>query len=290
MRLIIIGASGLIGKSLYEAARASGIVTIGTYNNNKVEGLTHFNMEAQSLRSVISDLGTKDVVYVLSAYSNPSWIFDNQEKAKNLNLYATKRLIDEILEVGARVIFMSSVEVFDGISGNYDETSLPKPLNLYGKMKFEIEQYLNKKGGQSCIVRTGWNVGWTLENRCVIKLTYETLLRPGAKMAKDNNFSIVDVKDTAAGLLKIADKPDLRVCHLASAPPIFRTELADTIISLSKNKDMMKYRVAMFSDIPYSEPRACCNSLAVSKLKMKFRAPVEIIKQKVKLLDGKLNI
>ena len=40
---------------------------------------------------------------------------------------------------------MSSIEVFDGKKGNYDEKSTPKPLNLYGKQKLLIEKYLKKK-------------------------------------------------------------------------------------------------------------------------------------------------
>lgn len=293
MRIIIIGASGLIGFHLYSLVRNKGREVIGTYNRVKKNGLIHYDMLSEPLQSLVPDLGHGDVVYLLAAYNNPSWIFENQAISRELNVFATKRIIDEAFNAGARLIFMSSVEVFDGKHGNYNEHSFPNPLNLYGKMKFEIEKYLSEIKGDSCIVRSSWNVGWELRHRCVINLTYETLLSPGAKMAKDNTFSIADVRDTAEGLLRIAGHNELRICHLASSPYIVRTQLASLVKSLSRFRDSMNYKVTNFSNIPYSEPRAKHNSLDVSLassvLGMKFRPPEEIIREKVELLDRHMD-
>ena len=135
-------------------------------------------------------------MYILAAYTNVAWIYANQDKASRLNLLATKRLIDEIAKTGARTIFMSSVEVFDGEQGNYNENSAPNPLTFYGKMKFEIEKHLLKKKCNSCIVRVGWSVVWNVRYSSVIKFTYNTLMAPCAKMARDNVFSLVDIIGT----------------------------------------------------------------------------------------------
>ncbi len=293
MRLVIVGASGVIGFTLYNSAKVLGYNVIGTYNNKVREGLIKYDIRFDSLRAIVPDLGSNDIVYFLSAYTNPSWIYDNQAAAYSLNLDATKRSINEILETKARLVFMSSVEIFDGNQGNYNEQSTPNPLNLYGRMKYEIEKYLTQKKSISCIVRTGWNIGWGIEGRCVIKLTYKTLLRHGAKMAKDNIFSIIDVRDTARGLLKLGKKPSLKICHFASTQPVVRTELAELIMKFSKYKDLMAYQVGSFSDMPYSEPRGrrnhLDNSFAKSALKMNFNPVKEIVKQKVELLDNKIE-
>ena len=135
-----------------------------------------------------------------------------------------------------------------------------------------------------------WNVGWNATHRCVISLTYETLLKPEAKMANDNTFSISDVEDTARGLLKISEHESLQLCHLASQPYIVRNDLAAQIQSLSKYGGKMGFEIVAFSEIPYSEPRAqynqLDNSLAVSLLGMSFINSEEIIRQKVDLLDA----
>ncbi|MFC1559507.1 sugar nucleotide-binding protein [Candidatus Margulisiibacteriota bacterium] len=294
MRLIIIGASGLIGSRLYFIAKAEGMDVIGTYTNKEKKGMVKFDMLTGSIKSTVKDLGPDDTVFLLSAYSNPSWIFKNLKAARDLNVDATKRVIDEVLASGARLVFMSSVEVFDGKTGNYKEDAVPNPLNEYGKMKYEIEKYLNSAKGSSCIVRTGWNVGWTMESRCVINLTYDTLIKPNAKMAKDNMFSIIDVKDTAEGLFRLAKNPNIKKMHLASAPPVIRTELADSIIKYSKYGDSMKYKTVSWSDIKYTEARARLNqldnSLSISLLGMKYTPPDDIIRRKVDLLDKNINM
>jgi len=294
MRIIIIGGSGLIGYELYQEASRVNIKAIGTYDTFKREGLINFNMKNETLKSVIPDLNSSDIVYLLAAYSNPSWIYNNIKTARELNITATKKIIDEISNVGCRIIFMSSVEVFDGKKGDYKENSKPNPLNTYGLMKYEIEKYLEKNYKNSCIVRTSWNVGWNLKHRCVINLTYETLLKPNAFMANDNTFSIADVKDTSQGLLKLSNLKGINKCHLASGQKLLvRSELAELVKNTSKYGKLMNYELTSFSKIPYSEPRALHNSLntnfATNELKINFREPNDIIKQKVKFLDKRFN-
>lgn len=294
MRIIIIGASGLIGSELFSLAKAKGKDVIGTYQSLPKDRLTHYDMRSSPLRGFVPDLGHEDVVYLLAAYSNPAWIYNNQNISRELNLVATKRIIDEVIESGARLVFMSSVEVFNGKDGNYNEKSVPEPLNLYGKMKFEIEEYLAKSPGQFCIVRTGWNIGWNASHRCVVRLTYETLMKPNAKMASDNTFSISDVRDTAEGLLRLSKDDSLDKIHLASEPLIVRTDLADLVMHYSCNSDKMKYEITTFSEIPYSEPRAQYNHLdnllAKERLGMMFRDPERIVRRKVELLDRSMSI
>lgn len=288
-RMIIVGASGVMGNALYAAARVSKKEVIGTYYSHQCNGLLRYDMCKERLGNVIGGIGPQDTVYLLSAYTNVAWVHAHQDIASELNLHATKRLIDEIAQTGARIIFMSSVEVFDGQQGNYNENSLPNPLTSYGRMKFEIEKYLLKKKCKSCIVRIGWKVAWDADSPCVIKFTYQALMGPGAKIARDNIFSLIDDRDICEGLLRIFDRPEVAICHLASTPPVVRTDLASMVMKFSKYKDRMSFETALFADIPYSEKRSrdthLDNSFAVSTLGMNFRSPEDIIRQKVELLD-----
>lgn len=289
MRLIVLGASGLIGRELLAAARAKGQTALGTGASRAGDGLLRYDMRAQTLRSVVPDLGRDDVVYLLSGYGNPSWIFEHPEEARALNLTASKKVVDESLAAGARLVFMSSVEAFDGEDGDYREDSPLNPLNLYGRLKAEMEAHIKAAKGRTCIVRTGWNVGWTLEDRCVVKLTYETLLKPGARMARDNSFSLIDVRDAAEGLRRLAPDGTPPVMHLAARPPVVRTALADLVIKTSRRGREMSYTPVSFSEISYSEPRGRRNeldaTLAATALGMSFRPSDEVVRAKVELLD-----
>ena len=298
-RHIIIGASGVIGSELLENLNNKKEEVIPTFSSKPIDGGVKFDMRTSSLSDVVGDLSNNDIVYLLAAYSNPSWIFAHQDEANELNIVATKKLIDELSVKDCRIVFMSSVEIFDGETGAYSEKSEPNPLNLYGKMKLEIENYLEEKSNNFCVVRTAWNVGWSQVGRCVIQLTYQTLLKENAKMAHDNCFSIIDAKDTAEGLYRIGVNDDVNVCHLVGGEHIFRTDLADRVVRYSNNGHKMSYSECSFSDIPYSEKRALKNdmdgSFSVRRLEMEYKSLDDVIKRKVAYLDslvkdGILNI
>lgn len=290
MRSIIIGASGVIGSALYQKLTSCGAKVVGTYANHPEQDLIHFDMKYESILSVLPNLSSEDIVYILSAYSNPSWIFAHQEEARTINIVATKKLIDAAASRNARVIFMSSVEVFDGKKGGYAEDSEANPLNLYGRMKLEIEDYLKSTHKNHCTVRTGWNVGWSQRGRCVIELTFQTLALPEARMAFDNCFSLIDAQDTAEGLAKLGPRSDISTCHLSCSDIVYRTDLADKVISLSKYGNRMRYTRVRFSELQYSEPRArenhLDNSFSVEALGMQYRRADDIIERKVRYLDS----
>ena len=184
---------------------------------------------------------------------------------------------------------MSSGEIFDGTSDINVESSKPNPLNYYGETKLIVEDYLKNNCANYHIIRTGWNVGINLKSRCVVSLTYDTLLNKGAKMATDNSFTITHVEDLANAIGKIIFVNKKKILHLCSSEIITRTKLADTIIKQSKKGNKMSYKDALFSDIKYNEPRAKLNNLRteyedLSKI-LHFRSAEETIKQKVNFLD-----
>jgi dTDP-4-dehydrorhamnose reductase len=291
MACYIIGASGLIGSALVAKLRGVGVSLVGTCNVSANDPeLVPLDLRCDDLSGFVGSIKSSDTVYLLAAYSNPSWIHENREEALALNRDSTKRLIDALRQVQPHLVFMSSVEVFDGVKGAYDEEDVPHPLNFYGEMKYEIENYLTLNYLRSTIVRTGWNIGLNMASRCVIRLTYESLLKHDARMATDNVFSIIDAFDTAEGLMRLCGADDVRKIHLAADIPLLRSDLARLVQKYSiRGKDMV-FQPCHFSDIPYSEPRGRINDLdnSYSKLRlgMRYLNVEEVVRAKVALLDA----
>jgi dTDP-4-dehydrorhamnose reductase len=290
MNHIIIGASGLIGGALYDSLSKCGKNVIGTYSSNqKSSRLLRFDMQSYVYDNLIDGISDADVVYIMAAYSNPSWIADNRVIAKGLNLDATIRFIDALKNKNPRIIFMSSVEVFDGFFGGYREFDKPNPLNYYGRLKCQVEDYLRSNYQKSTIVRTGWNIGLDSQSRCVIRMTYESLLMHNARMATDNFFSISDVEDTANALRLLAKYPELREIHICSDEIVRRDEMARLIMKSSTNSSKMAFSPCCFSEIRYSEPRGRVNNLsnALSKevLGIVYKNAQDIICEKTKFID-----
>ena len=289
-RLIVVGASGVIGSALMRAARAAGRQPMGTGLSRPGSSLVPFDMRRAALRTIVPDLGPGDVVYLLAGYISAPWIFANPEAARELNLDASRRLTDEAIAAGARLVFMSTDAVFDGVTGGYTETATPKPLNLYGRLKVAMEEHVLAAKGSGIVARTGWNVAWEKGAHCAVAQCYETLLKPGARMAHDNIISISDVDDTARGLLALGGPrpPEHRIYHLVSTPGVTRVDLAATVKAASHWGADMAYDTVAFASLPYTEPRptrAFLSSDRLSSLGVVFAPPFEVIRRKVRLLD-----
>ena len=288
-KVYIIGASGLIGNALKNNLELKNYEIIATFTKNTEKDLIYFNLSDDNY-SIFNKLDQKDVV-LMSAYSNPNWISQNKDEAKNLNFTKTINLIKFLKSKSPKIIFMSSVEIFDGNKGNYEENDVPNPLNYYGLLKYEVEKFLLKEYPNHCVVRTGWNVGLNSKSRCVVQLTYETLLKEEAKMSTDNFFSLADVSDTAEGLSKLIINSELKKVHFCSDKFISRIELADLIINNSIYGDKMAYKRCLFKDIKYTEPRGkvnnLLNTLSKKKLNISYKETEQIVIDKVKFLDKK---
>ena len=288
-RFIIVGASGVIGSALLHAARSATATVIGTALSRTRRDLVTFDMGTTPLRSIVSDLGRNDVVYLLAGYISPGWVYLNPEAARHLNVDCSKRLVEEVEAAGARLVFMSTDQVFDGETGGYVETSATHPLNLYGGLKAEMESHV-LSASNGIVARTGWNVGWHQGQHCAVSQCYETLLKPNARMAFDNFFNVTDVNDTARGLLALAAErlSPRRIYHLVSAPEISRADLARIIKATSLWGSAMSYATVPFASISYSEPRptrAFLHSLSVADLGLQFAPSTGVICRKVAVLD-----
>jgi dTDP-4-dehydrorhamnose reductase len=286
MRLIIIGASGVIGGALYDAAIKADIPVVGTSHTHPAPHLRPFDMKNHLLRDVVMDLSKNDVVFLLAGYSSPSWVHAHKIYARKINHNCTMAVMEQAAKVGARIVFMSSDQVFDGETGGYTESSPTWPKNFYGLLKEEVETD-SKSFPNIVIARTGWNVPWQIGQHCPVAQCYDALLRQNPVMAQKNVFNINDVDDTAKGLIAIAkeSKPH-RIYHLVGKTTISRIALAQAIMRQSTRGLRMTFKAVPFTEIPYSEPRPQQAWLSSEFPPIvEFTAPEDVIARKVDLLD-----
>ena len=90
---------------------------------------------------------------MLSAITEPDECAKNKAHSNNLNVIMTKKLINKIINRNIYFIFISSELIFSGKKGNYKEEDKAKPVNLYGKQKLLVEEYLKKNYHNFAILR-----------------------------------------------------------------------------------------------------------------------------------------
>jgi len=289
MRYIIIGASSSIGSEMFLFLRKKKIKVLGTYFKKKQPHLVKFDIRKDDLKKIFFEINNNDVVIIFSAITNPLKVLKKKKNSKKINIFGTKRLINDLSKIGCKIIFISSVEVFDGKKGAYIESSKTKPLSLYGKHKNMIEKFLiNKIKKNYTIIRLCWTVCMKKKSRDVISLTYNTIKKKNAKMSYDNYFNISHSEDICKGIFKIS-KTNVDLVHLASKEKISRFDLAMMIKKNSKNQKEMFFEKIKFKDFPYHEKRARLNFLSSKvnqkKLGIKYRSIKKTVLQKLKILD-----
>lgn len=137
MKLVIIGATGYIGESLFALANkvgnARGTSSVGS------DTLIPLRLDAPDVfdYSVIQD---SDVVLVTAAISAPDVCSGEHEHAWAVNVTGTSLFISKTISRGARIIFFSSDTVYGERAEDFDETAACHPVGEYAVMKHEVER------------------------------------------------------------------------------------------------------------------------------------------------------
>lgn len=286
-RIVVVGGSSPIGKAVLRTAQSQGRTTVGTYCRREVAGLVPLDLVTGDIGAL--GLTAADAVLLLATHSDLNWVYENPDAARALNVGGVLRAANAAVACGARVILLSTELVFDGVRGAYAETDPTDPGTLYGRQMVEAEEAIRGLSGSWAVARTGWNVGWEKDPRCGVFMTYKTLLQRGARMAEDHVFTLTDVNETALALLALADSQECGVWHIAGAPALSRSDLADWVAETSRHRGKMHYERVRFAELPYPEPRPerswIVNHKAVQKLQLTFAEPWRTVERKVALID-----
>tara|TARA_B100001250_G_C19669202_1_gene730686 strand:+ start:136 stop:1017 length:882 start_codon:yes stop_codon:yes gene_type:complete len=190
MRTLIIGGSGKIGKIIKKKN------DIFTFYKNKIKGGIKFNILKDDVNKLIDKFKINRIV-LLSAISDPDECLKNKKLSNSLNVEKTKNIIDKIIKKNIYFVFFSSEYIFNGRKGNYDEKSSVNPTNLYGKQKYIIEKYIQKKTKNYCILRIAKTYGDQLDDKTLVSNFLINLIK-GEKnfyIASDQKFNPLYVKD-----------------------------------------------------------------------------------------------
>ena len=100
-----------------------------------------------------------DVIFHCAAWTAVDKAEDMEDKVRTINVEGTKNIVDASIEVGAKLIYMSTDYVFDGKKeGYYSEDDKVNPMSIYGKTKYEGEEEV-RRNPKHFITRISWVFG-----------------------------------------------------------------------------------------------------------------------------------
>jgi dTDP-4-dehydrorhamnose reductase len=222
MRIVVTGASGMLGREVIAAAPANGHETVG---------LTHADLDigdAPAVDAALAEL-RPDTVINCAAFTDVDGAEQDEPAAMLINDEGAGLLAAAADRAGATIVHPSSDYVFDGSAGRpYVESDMPAALSAYGRSKQAGETSVAVSNPRHFIVRASWLFGLGGKN------FVETMLRIGAEQPEvlvvtDQVGSPTYTRHLGEALVMLAETEDFGIHHIAGAGQCSWYEFAQEI-------------------------------------------------------------
>lgn len=172
----------------------------------------------------------KKIQYVIISAAAHATIDESRKqwiRAYDINVTRMKEIIKYFLQNDIVPIYLSTDNVFDGKKGNYTETDERNPVNCYGRMRYEIENFLIGSKKPFVILRMGKVFGIKMGDATLFTSMIESM-RKGQKMAcaEDQYFTPLYIEDLVRFIAIVIRNNYYGIFHLASVKSITRYEIA----------------------------------------------------------------
>ncbi|HEY9867353.1 MAG TPA: SDR family oxidoreductase [Candidatus Obscuribacterales bacterium] len=175
MKVLVIGASGLVGSHVLHTCQQRGWNVMGTYHNVPQSGLIPLEItDETSVKSLITQ-SQPEVVFLPAFLSNVDYCEQNPEETDQINIVGSLNVAQATREVGAKFVFYSSDYVFNGENGPYQEIDEPDPICVYGRQKLEVEQKISELLDDYLICRIAWVYGQEKQGKNFVLRLISTL-------------------------------------------------------------------------------------------------------------------
>jgi dTDP-4-dehydrorhamnose reductase len=151
MRILLMGAKGMLGRDMLRVWKSDDVTAAG------IEEADIRDLE--QVRDLVASC-RPDWIVLTAAYTDVDGSQKNSELVFAINATGPENVARAASEFGARLYYVSTDYVFDG-NGNrpYEPTDPVAPINVYGASKAAGETAVQKHAKEWCIGRTSWLFG-----------------------------------------------------------------------------------------------------------------------------------
>jgi dTDP-4-dehydrorhamnose reductase len=225
MKVLVTGANGLLGQELINLLLEKDFEVIATSKGSSRLRIKAIRNLSYKDLDIIDGLASNkilaeckpDVIIHAAAMTQVDQCELNKIDCYNINVTATRFLIEAAKEINAKFIYISTDFIFDGLSGPYKEDDEPKPLNYYGSTKLSAETEVMESGLEWTIVRTVLVIGNAEATRSNIISWVKEKLERGEKIkVVDDQFRTPTyTEDLAKGIILVVEKNARGIFHIS---------------------------------------------------------------------------
>jgi dTDP-4-dehydrorhamnose 3,5-epimerase/reductase len=153
IKVLVTGVNGQLGYDVVKRLTELRIEAIGVDRN-------YFDLtnEVETKDYIVNY--KPDVVIHCAAYTAVDIAEDDQETCFNVNVNGTKYIAEACKKIDAKMVYISTDYVFDGLGDNPQPVDKPtKPINYYGYSKEQGEKIVKELIDKHFIIRTSWVYG-----------------------------------------------------------------------------------------------------------------------------------
>ena len=224
MRIVIFGASGLLGQALTREWREDSVTGFSVENADI--------RDQAKVRQVVEE-NQPDWIVLAAAYTDVDGCESNQQLAFAVNRDGAVNVAEAAKLAGAKLLFLSSDYVFDGRKTSpYETNDARNPQGVYARSKAEAEVRLLEILPSCCIVRTAWMFG--MGGKCfpdtILKLA---ATRPALDVVSDQRGCPTYSIDLARAIIQLCHKGASGIVHVTNAGNCSWFEFAREIVKQS---------------------------------------------------------
>ena len=221
MKVMILGATGLLGQTLMRE-----------WDGDEVVGLGREDVDIRNANRIreIVEKAQPDWIVLVAAYTDVDGCESNQDLAFAVNRDGAVQVARAAKRVGAKLLFLSSDYVFDGEKYSpYEIGDARNPQSVYGRTKAEAEIQLLEVLPGCCIVRTAWLFG--IGGKCfpdtILKLAAS---RPALDVVNDQRGCPTYSVDLARAIIQLCRSGANGMVHVTNSGDCSWFEFAREIV------------------------------------------------------------
>ncbi len=289
MKLLIVGASGVLGTRLYNDTIKKKWNVFGTYCSHEHNGLFYLDVRNRKSINKVFNFFNPEVVVLAGGITDVDFCEIKPRLAEEINIKGSIDLIRKTKEYNAKLVFLSTDYIFDGESGPYKEDDKPLPINVYGRTKLEVEEFIRASFREYLIVRTAQLYGVNHRRKnFAVKIVHNMQKNKKVYAADDFYCTPTYVNSLSEGIIKLIQNHKKGIYNIAGTDFLNRYEYVNKISDVFNLKKSLIQKVKL-RDLHLKAKRPKKAGLKIDKIRKELDLSLYNCDEGLKLLKKEIK-